>query len=130
MRVHPSLLGLLLASLAASAQTAGPSTASSAPSADTAGALTTYHSDPLKLTYSYPTQFKDATDMVGPAFQASMGQNAGANDDMRCISLPFSAMDNGGGTMSLVILVRADAGCMKKTFSATQLSQFTKGEVT
>ncbi len=131
MRVCPALLGLFVVSLAASAQTPAPPTSAPAPPA-ASGSLTTYHSDPLKLTYSYPAAFKDATDMVGPAFQASISHNdAGAKeDDLRCVTLPFSAMDSADGKISMVLLVRADAGCMKKTFTAAQLSQFTKGEVT
>lgn len=138
MRVPPALLGLIVASVAASAQTANqtaapPSPSATAPSPDaSAAAPSVYHNDALKLDYSYPSYFKDATDMVGPAFQASMAQNpnAAGNDDLRCVSLPFSAMNSTGGNVSMVLLIRADAICMKKSFTAAQLSQFTKGEVT
>ena len=91
--------------------------------------MATYRSDVLHLSYRYPANYTDASEMVGPAFQASMShEDTGGKDASRCLTLPFSAMDASGG-LAVVILVRADAGCLKKNFTAAQLPEFAQGEV-
>lgn len=92
--------------------------------------MATYHSDTLHLTYNYPSSYKDASSTVGPALEASMtGQDTGAKDVLRCVTLPFSAMDSSGGQFAMVLLVRADAACMKRNLTPAQLPEFTRGEV-
>ena len=77
----------------------------------------------------YPASFLDASSTVGPAFQASISGATGEGSEItRCVTLPFSAMNSSKG-LSVVLLVRADAGCTKKTFTAAQLPEFTHGEV-
>ena len=92
--------------------------------------MTTYHNDTLHLSYSYPAAYTDASSMVGPAFEASMSHAPmGGKDEARCITLPFSAMHPDAGGFAVVIMVRADAGCLKKTLTAEKLPEFTQGEV-
>lgn len=131
MRVFPALAFAMICPLPfASTQTAPagstpPAAATSAP----AVAMTTYRNDTLHLSYSYPASFTDASAMAGPALEASMSHEAGGGKDLsRCITLPFSAMSSAGG-LSVVLLVRADAGCKKKSYTAAQLPEFTRGEV-
>lgn len=138
MRVLPALPFAFATLLQAAAQTAqtpaatngGGSTAPSAAAPSTAsGAMTTYHSDVLHLSYSYPSKYNDASAVVGPAFEASMNHAEGsAADATRCITLPFSAMNIENG-LSIVLLLRSDAGCAKKTYTASDLPVFTQGEV-
>ena len=91
--------------------------------------MTTYHSDVLHLSYSYPSIYKDASATVAPAFEASMNHaETGVPDALRCITLPFSAINTDNG-LAILLLVRADAGCAKKTFTASELPVFTQGEV-
>lgn len=88
--------------------------------------MSTYHNDTLHLSYAYPSDYIDATQMVGPAFQASMG---GADEAaVRCISLPFSRMQAGTGNIGMLMLVRADAGCLKKKFTDKSVSEIAQGE--
>lgn len=92
--------------------------------------MATYRNDTLHLSYSYPSTYADASTTVGPAFEASIGHADASNKDLsRCVTLPFSVMSGAGGQIAVVLLVRADAGCMKKAFTAAQLPEFTKGEV-
>ena len=92
--------------------------------------MTTYHNDTLHLSYSYPAAYTDASSMVGPAFEASLSHGSlGGKDSTRCVTLPFSAMDANAGGLAVVLLVRADAGCLKKNFTPGQLPEFTQGEV-
>lgn len=90
--------------------------------------MATYHNDTLRLSYSYPANYADASSMVGPAFEASMSNDPAAVTAARCISLPFSRMSADGGQMAMVVLVRADSGCLKKKFNAGSLGEFTQGE--
>ncbi len=88
-----------------------------------------FHSDVLHLTYQYPADFVEAGPLVGAAFQASLSSNAAtAGDAGKCINLPFSRMRTGEGAFALVLLVRVDAGCLKKTFTADSLAELTRGE--
>ncbi len=137
MRALTGFVSVLLAlsSAAAGAQT-GASAAGSAAGAASGSpvnpqsTLKTYRNDTLRLSYSYPAAFTDASAVVGAAFQASIGESPlGGKDAARCITLPFSAMSTAGGQLSIVLLVRADAACLKRTFTADQLPEFTQGEV-
>jgi hypothetical protein len=128
MRVFLPALALSALSLSGSAQTPPP--ASSGAAATPAAGMSTYHNDALHLSYIYPATYKDASSTVAPAFEATIGQNnVGGKDALRCVTLPFSAMNSAAGQFSLVLLVRADGGCMKKSFTAAQLPEFTRGEV-
>lgn len=92
--------------------------------------MTTYHNDTLHLSYSYPASYTDASSIVGTAIQAGINYEDEAGKNMsHCLTVPFSAMNSSGGVFSFVLLGRADAGCMKKSFTAGQLSEFTKSEV-
>ena len=120
--------------LSSSAQTASATAAPQTPAAhaDVApgSGMHTYQNDTLHLAYSYPAGFTDASAMVGPAFEASFGQETpGKKDEMRCVTVPFSAMNNAGGQLQLVLLARADAGCLKKKLTPEMLPAFTQGEV-
>ncbi len=129
MRLLPAL-SLLGVSLFCRAQSAPATQGTAAPSPSTAAQTKSYTDQKLHLRYDYPGSYNDASAMVGPAFEASVSHAAqGSKDEMRCVSLPFSAMDNTGGGLSLVLLVRVDAGCLKKTFTPELLPDFTRGEV-
>jgi len=117
---------LLAPLLAAAAQTPAP--ASPASSAPASTSLTAYRNDTLRLSYSYPGDFVDATEMVGPAFEASLGQDPNAAMAAKCITLPFSRMQSGTGRIGLIVLVRADAGCLKKKFNAKSVAELAQGE--
>lgn len=129
-----------LTGVAAPAQTATPSApngASAEPgspvgasSADTASAQKTYSNDALRLRYSYPAGYSDASAIVSTAFRASVDENPiGGKEAAHCITLPFSVMSTAGGQLAILLLVRADAACLKRTFSPEQLPEFTQGEV-
>ena len=91
--------------------------------------MTTFHSDVLHLSYSYPAKYSDASATVGPAFEASMSHAEGSQADAaRCITVPFSAMNTENG-LSILLLLRSDAGCAKKDYKASDLPVFTQGEV-
>ncbi len=90
--------------------------------------MTSYRNDTLRLSYSYPSAYVDAAPIVGPAFQASMSHNTTAVDVTKCISLPFSRMGSGQGQIGVLLLVRADASCMKKKFNAQSVTELTEGE--
>ncbi len=92
-------------------------------------ALKVYSNDALHLRYSYPASFTDASAVVSAAFRASVDANAGGKAVADCMTLPFSAMSTAGGQLSIVLLVRADAGCLKRSFTPGQLPEFTQGEV-
>ena len=126
MRALPALLLPLVTLLPATAQTpAVPAVPDTVPAS-----MTTYRSDILHLSYSYPASYKDASSTVGPAFEASMNHaDTGGPDATRCITLPFSAINADNG-LAIVLLVRADAGCAKKTFTASELPVITRGEIT
>lgn len=112
------------------APTASPATAAPTAALNVTPATQTYHNDTLHVTYSYPAVYTDASAVVGAAFQASLGEMPlGGKDATHCITLPFSVMSTAGGQLSIVLLVRADAGCLKRTFTAEQLPEFTQGEV-
>lgn len=116
-------LGLLAPALL-NAQSASPAAAAGST------AVATYRNDALHLSYSYPAAYTDASGMVGAALQASLGQMLpGGKDESRCITMPFSAMGNTSGQIAVVLLVRADAACLKKSFTAADLPDFTQGEV-
>lgn len=138
MRVSPGLVTLCFALLSASGaktqtpQAAAPGTTAKLPDAPASSSspMQTYRSDVLHLSYSYPAGYTDASAVVGAAFQASLGEMPlGGKDATHCITLPFSVMSTAGGQLSIVLLVRADAGCLKRTFTAEQLPEFTQGEV-
>lgn len=122
-----------------SAVIAGAQTSASAPSTHSAPGITdtpvsaaikTYSNDTLHLRYSYPASFTDASAVVSAAFKASVGESPiGGKDDAHCITLPFSVMSTAGGQLSILLLVRADAGCLKRNFTPEQLPEFTQGEV-
>ncbi len=145
MRVSSALaLMAVTLSLRAGAQTASPAAAPAVqpskslgpvvstpprPAANTAGAMNTYRNDTLHLAYMYPADYTDASAIAGPALEASMNHEEGSGKDLtRCVTLPFSAMNSSHG-LAVVLLVRADAGCLKKAFTAAQLPEFTRGEV-
>ena len=93
-------------------------------------AMQTYHSDALHLSYSYPAGYTDASGIVGTAFKASVGESPlVSRDAAHCITLPFSAMSTAGGQLAIVLLVRLDAVCLKRNFTAEQLPEVTAGEV-
>ncbi len=131
MRVLAGLLsvGVALSSTFLAAPKPAQGTAppqSSAP----APATKTYHDDALHLSYIYPAGFSDASAIVGAAFKASLSESpVGGKDTARCVTLPFSAMSTAGGQLAIVLLVRADSACLKRTFTADQLPEFTQGEV-
>ena len=56
-------------------------------------------------------------------------RTGGGKDAAHCITLPFSVMSTAGGQLSILLLVRADAACFKRTFTPEQLPEFTQGEV-
>ncbi len=91
-------------------------------------ALDTYRNDALRLSYSYPANFVDASSMVGPAFEATVGKDPAAEPMAKCLSLPFSRMASGTGKLSLLLLVRADAGCLKRKFTAKSVTELAQGE--
>jgi hypothetical protein len=92
--------------------------------------MSTFHSDALHLSYRYPSAYTDASSTVGPAFEASIGGgDAASKGELRCVTLPFSVMSAAAGQFSMVLLVRADAGCLKKSLTAADLPGFTRGEV-
>lgn len=112
------------------AQTATPPVQSTNAPGPGDSASKTYSNDLLHLHYSYPSSFNDATAIVSAAFKASVeGSPVGGKDAAHCISLPFSVMSTAGGQLSILLLVRADAACFKRTFTPGQLPEFTQGEV-
>lgn len=117
MRFRPALL-LFLVSLTAMAQTTSPN----------APGMSTFHDDTLHLSYTYPSSFVDASAMVTPALEASVGHDPNAAAEARCISLPFSRMASERDKVSMVILLRADASCLKRKFDAKSVTDLTKGE--
>lgn len=90
--------------------------------------MSSYRDDTLHLSYRYPSEYADASGLVGPAFQASLGGNPAAASQAKCISLPFSRMQPAKGQIGIVILVRADAGCLKKKFKAESVVELAQGE--
>ncbi len=137
MRVLRCLTSACLVCLAvpvARAQTAtppAPSTSAAGPSDSPANpAFKTYSNDTLHLHYSYPASFSDATALVSAAFKASVEESpVGGKDAAHCLTLPLSVMSTAGGQLSILLLVRADAACFKRTFTPEQLPEFTQGEV-
>ena len=121
MRLSPALL-LLASVLPATAQTA------TAPATTPAAGMSTYRDDALRLSYNYPKDYVDASSMVGPAFQATVGQNAATAPLVRCVSLPFSRMGSANDQMSLLLLLHADAGCLKRKFTANSVAELAEGE--
>ena len=92
--------------------------------------MTIYHNDALHLSYSYPSTYTDASSLVGTALQAGLSHESNGSKDLNhCLSFPLSAMDTSSGGLAVVLLGRADAACMKKTFTAAQLPEFTQDEV-
>ena len=93
-------------------------------------ALKTYSNDALHLHYSYPASFTDASAVVATAFKASVDESPiGGKDAAHCVTLPFSVMSTAGGQLAIVLLMRADAACFKRSFTPEQLPEFTQGEV-
>lgn len=90
--------------------------------------MSTYRNDTLRLSYAYPSNYVDASAMVQPAFQASVGQDAGIASEAKCISLPFSRMQSGSGQIGILTLARADSACLKKKFSAKSVAEVAQGE--
>ena len=137
MRVPRCLASACLVCFAAvivRGQTAAPpapsSSAGGASDGSANSASKTYSNDTLHLHYSYPASFNDATAVVSAAFKASVEDSpVGGKDAAHCITLPFSVMSTAGGQLSIVLLVRADAACFKRTFTPEQLPEFTQGEV-
>ena len=137
MRVPRCLASACLVCFAAvltGAQTTKPSapstSAADASDAPANSASKTYSNDTLHLHYSYPASFNDATAVVSAAFKASVEDSpVGGKDAAHCITLPFSVMSTAGGQLSILLLVRADAACFKRTFTPEQLPEFTQGEV-
>lgn len=103
-------------------------TPGTAPQAPGAATMTTTRVDILRLSYAYPATFVDATSMVGPAFEATVGQDAAAAPIARCLSLPFSRMQPGSKEIGMVLLVRADAACFKRKFNAGSVAELARGE--
>ena len=119
--VAPLLLSLF-------AQQGPPRAAAPSPANATNATMSAYHNDDLHLTYTYPSTYTDASSVVGPAFEASVSGDPASAAEARCISLPFSRMETGTGQIGILLLVRADAGCLKKKFNAKSLAEFTQGE--
>lgn len=126
MRLFPASL-LLLPLLSAAAQTT-PSTKPDPGAGASSASMATYRNDDLHLSYSYPSSYADASAVVGPAFQASLSGDPTSASAARCITLPFSRMETGTGQVGILLLIRADAGCLKKKFTAKSLAEFTQGE--
>ncbi len=92
--------------------------------------MTTYRNDTLRLSYSYPATYTDASSIVGTALQAGMThEDTGGKEMSHCLTFPLSAMDGSGKGLGLVLIGRADADCMKKKFTAEQLPEYTQSEV-
>ena len=91
--------------------------------------MTTYRNEALHLSYTYPSSYTDASSLVGTALQTGLSQEGNSKDLSRCLTVPFSAMEAGGGGLAVVLLGRADAACMKKNFKAADLPDFTQNEV-
>lgn len=126
MRLFPAPL-LLLTLLSSAAQTTAPAPASQhAPAAPTG--MSEYHNDVLRLSYSYPSNYLDATSMVAPAFEASVSQDPAAATAAKCISLPFSRMAPANAGMGILMLIRADSSCLKKKFTASSVAELAQGE--
>ncbi len=124
MRLFPALL-LLVPLLSAAAQT--PSNPKPSPG-DAHAAMATYRNDDLHLTYSYPSSYVDASAVVGPAFQASLSDDPTSVSAARCVTVPFSRMETGTGQVGVLLLIHAEAACLKKKFNAKSLAEFTQGE--
>lgn len=90
--------------------------------------MSSYRNDTLHLSYSYPKEYVDASSFVGPAFEATMGGNATAAAAARCITLPFSRMGSAQDQMSIVLILHADAACLKKKFTAGSVTDLAQGE--
>lgn len=90
--------------------------------------MSSYHNDTLHLSYSYPSRYIDASPLVKPAFEASLNQNAATAPTAKCISLPFSRMGSGKDQMGILLIVRADAACLKKKFTAASVTELAEGE--
>lgn len=95
------------------------------PVAPPAKTMETFHSNELRLSYSYPAGFVDASALVGTAMQAGLGDSPEA----QCIHLPLARMGAGNTSSGVVVLARADANCMKKQFTAKSVRELTEGEV-
>jgi hypothetical protein len=85
-----------------------------------------YRNEALRLSYQYPAGYVDASALVGPALQASMSGEGQAS--AQCVTSPFSRMAAPPHPMALVLLLRADAGCLKKRFDEHSLNEFAAGE--
>lgn len=111
---------LLAFSMAAAQSSAPPSAATGAAEAGS------YHDNSLHLSYSVPGSYVDASAIVGPAFQASLGRQS-APAATKCISIPFSRMAADGET-NIIMLLHADANCLKRKFDAAAVAELTQGE--
>ncbi len=137
MRVSPILIsasllfGLPCTTSAFSGAAEAPRQVPAAASPAAADGLSSYRNDVLHLSYRYPSSYTDASAIVGPAFQASLSNDPTATAlASKCITLPFSRSNLGNGQVAFVLLIRADAGCLKKKFDAASLPEFTQGEAT
>lgn len=90
--------------------------------------MQSYHNDALRLDYAYPKTYIDATAIVAPAFEASINGNAAVASTAKCITLPFSRMAADGGQANIIILLRAEAACLKKKFNAQSVAELAAGE--
>ncbi len=123
MRLSPAPFLFASLLLPAAAQNPTPP-----PAATDVPATTTYRDDVLHLTYTYPTSYTDASAMVTPAFQASLSGDPAQASQAACLSLPLSRMNVGDGAMGMLILVHANAACLKKKFNARSVIEATQDE--
>lgn len=108
----------LLIAISAAGQTPVP------PAAAPASGMTTYRNDALRLSYSYPSRFVDASALVGTAMQVGLPNTPEA----KCFTVPFARMGIGKQQAGVMLLARAEAACMKKKFTAQSVIDFTKDE--
>ena len=126
MRLFTAPLLLAASFFPAFAQT--PTPPSTAVPTDAPPTTTTYRDDVLHLTYTYPAAYVDASAMVTPAFQASMSGDPAQSAQAACLSLPLSRMNAGNNGMGMLILVHANAACLKKKFNAKSVIEATQDE--
>ena len=91
-------------------------------------ATSTFRDDSLRLSYAYPSSYRDATTMAAIAFQAALSGNATVARDAKCLALPFSRMGPAGDPFGLILLVHAQAACLGKKFTASSVTELAEGE--
>lgn len=123
-----SLLSVCLLTL--STAVSPSANAQSSPQVPPPSATATYRNNDLHLTYAYPPTYVDASAVLGPALQASLGDDPALSGTAHCLSLPFSRMQAGPGPgqIAIVALARADAACLKKKYTAKSLAESTEQE--